>query len=124
MTRAEVIHRVEYLALSLFLVGAAIAAKDQLGWAFWLFLLAPDLFGLLPASLMGRAPARGYLPPRGVWLYNVWHTFTPPLLIGVVLTLLIPLGSPFPLLGWLIHISVDRFLGFGLRGDDGGQAVL
>src|SRR5438270_11970632 len=50
-------------------------AKDQLSWTFWLFLLAPDLFGLLPAALMGRAPARGYLPPRGIWLYNVWHTF-------------------------------------------------
>ena len=97
MTRAEVIHRVEYFALSLFLVGAAIAAKDQLGWAFWLFLLAPDLFGLVPAALMGRAPARGYVPPRGVWLYNVWHTR---------------------------HISVDRFLGFGLRGDDGGPELV
>jgi hypothetical protein len=31
--------------------------------------------------------------------------------------------NPWPLLGWAIHISVDRFLGFGLRGDDGGQAV-
>jgi hypothetical protein len=58
-----------------------------------------------------------------VWLYNVWHTFTLPLVIGVVLILLIPFGSPWPLLGWLIHISVDRFLGFGLRGDDGGQAI-
>jgi len=96
--RARAIHRTEYLALTLVLVGAAIAAKDQLSWTFWLFLLAPDLFGLLPASLMGRAPARGYLPPRGVWLYNVWHTFTPPLLIGVVLALLVPFGSPWPLL--------------------------
>jgi len=121
--RARAIHRTEYLALTLVLAGAAIAAKDQLSWTFWLFLLAPDLFGLLPASLMGRAPARGYLPPRGVWLYNVWHTFTPPLLIGVMLALLVPFGSPWPLLGWLIHISADRFLGFGLRGDDGGQAV-
>src|SRR5437660_6113272 len=98
-------------------------AKDQLSWTFWLFLLAPDLFGLLPAALMGRAPARGYLPPRGIWLYNVWHTFTPPLLIGAVLALLVPFGSPWPLLGWLLHLSADRFLGFGLRGDDGGQAV-
>jgi hypothetical protein len=121
--QATAIHRIEYLAASLILVGAAISQKDQLGWAFWLFLLAPDLFGLVPASLLGRAPARGYLPPRGVWLYNVWHTFTLPLVIGVVLILLIPFGSPWPLLGWLIHISVDRFLGFGLRGDDGGQAI-
>ncbi|MDQ2914581.1 MAG: DUF4260 family protein [Chloroflexota bacterium] len=123
MRQATAIHRTEYLALALILVGVAIGGKDQLGWAFWLFLLAPDLFGLLPASVMGKAPARGYLSPRGVWLYNVWHTFTPPLVIGVVLALLIPFGSPWPLLGWLIHVCVDRLLGFGLRGDDGGQAL-
>jgi hypothetical protein len=121
--QATGIHRSEYLALTLVLVGVAIVARDQLGWAFWLFLLAPDLFGLVPASFMGPAPARGYLPPRGVGVYNIWHSFTPPLVIGVVLALLVPLGSPWPLLGWLIHISVDRLLGFGLRGDDGGQAL-
>ena len=121
--QAIAIHRTEYLALALILVGVAIVGKDQLGWVFWLFLLAPDLFGLLPASFMGRAPARGYLPRRGVWLYNVWHSFTPPLVIGVAVMLLIPFGSPWPLLGWAVHISVDRFLGFGLRGDDGGQAL-
>ena len=123
MRQATGIHRSEYLALALVLVGAAIVTKDQLGWAFWLFLLAPDLFGLLPASFMGSAPARGYLPTRGVGLYNVWHSFTPPLVIAVTLYLLIQVASPWPLLGWLIHISVDRLLGFGLRDDDGGQAL-
>ena len=123
MRQATAIHRIEYLALALVLVGVSIVGRDQLGWEFWLFLLAPDLFGLLPASFMGPARARGYLPPRGVWLYNVWHSFTPPLVIGVALALLVPLGSPWPLLGWATHISVDRLLGFGLRGDDGGQAL-
>jgi hypothetical protein len=33
-------------------------------------------------------------------------------------------GNPWPLLGWLLHISVDRLVGFGLRGDDGGQALI
>jgi uncharacterized protein DUF4260 len=123
VTEAASIHRTEYLALTLILAGIAIVEKDQLGWAFWIFLLAPDLFGLLPASLFGRAPARGYLPPRGVWLYNLWHSFTPPLVIGVVVALFAPLGSAWPLLGWAIHISVDRLIGFGLRGNDGGQAL-
>ena len=116
------IHRIEYLAFALLLVGAAIWQKDQLGWPFWVFLLAPDVFGLVPASLMGRAPARGYLPPRGVWLYNVWHSYTVPLVLWIG-ALLLYLGNPWPLLGWLTHISVDRLLGFGLRGNDGGQAV-
>lgn len=123
MTGARLLHLVEYLALTLVLIGAAMTVRGELGWAYWAFLLAPDVFGLLPASLLGRAPARGYLPPQGVWLYNIWHTFTVPILIGVVVTLLLPIGSPGPLLGWLTHISVDRVLGFGLRGDDGGQAV-
>jgi hypothetical protein len=122
MRPAVTIHRVEYLAITLLLVGAAIWQKAEIGGAFWFFLLAPDLFGLVPASLMGRAPARGSLPPRGVWLYNVWHTFTIPVVAWIAL-LLIFAGNPWPLLGWLLHISADRFLGFGLRGDDGGQAV-
>jgi hypothetical protein len=32
--------------------------------------------------------------------------------------------AAWPLLGWLIHISADRALGFGLRGPDGGQALI
>ena len=32
--------------------------------------------------------------------------------------------APWPLLAWLIHISADRALGFGLRGRDGGQALI
>lgn len=122
MRQANLIHRIEYLAASLIFVGAAIWQKDLLGWTFWLLLLAPDLFGLLPASLFGRASARGYLPPRGVWLYNLWHTYTVPAVLWIGALLLFAV-NPWPLLGWMIHISVDRLLGFGLRGDDGGQAV-
>ena len=123
MRQATAIHRIEYLAASLIFVGAAIWQKDQLGWAFWLFLLAPDLFGLITASLLGPAPARGYLPPRGVWLYNVWHTYTVPAVLWIGALLLVTVVNPWPLLGWLIHISADRLLGFGLRGEDGGQAI-
>ena len=123
MRQATAIHRIEYLAASLIFVGAAIWQKDQLGWAFWLFLLAPDLFGLIPASLLGPAPARGYLPPRGVWLYNVWHTYTVPAVLWIGALLLVTVVNPWPLVGWLIHISADRLLGFGLRGEDGGQAI-
>ena len=38
--------------------------------------------------------------------------------------LLLFTGNPWPLLGWLLHISLDRLMGFGLRGDDGGQALI
>ena len=122
MIGAARVHRVEYLAISLVLVGAAIWQRDQLSWWFWLYLLAPDVFGLLPAFLFGPSAARGYLPPRGVWLYNLWHTYTIPV-AGWIAVLTIFAGNPWPLLGWLLHISADRFFGFGLRGEDGGQAL-
>ena len=81
------------------------------------------MFGLIPASLLGPALARGYLPQRGVWLYNVWHTYTVPAVLWIGALLLVAVVNPWPLLGWLIHISADRLLGFGLRGEDGGQAI-
>lgn len=122
MRQAVAIHRIEHLTTFLIFVGAAIWQKDQLGLTFWLLLLAPDVFGLLPASLLGPAPARDYLPPRGVWLYNLWHTYTVPAVLWIG-ALVVGVPNPRPLLGWVIHISVDRLVGFGLRGDDGAQAV-
>jgi hypothetical protein len=121
--RARVVHHSEYLALSLLLIGAAVWQKDQITAWFWFWLLAPDLFGYVPALFFGRPPAKGHLPPRAVWLYNLWHNFTLPLALFAALLLLVA-GNPWPLLGWLLHISVDRLMGFGLRGQDGGQALI
>jgi hypothetical protein len=121
--RARIIHHSEYLVLSLLLIGAAVWQKDEITAWFWFWLFAPDLFGYLPALFFGRPPAKGHLPPRGVWLYNLWHNFTLPAALFIALLMLVA-GNPWPLLGWLLHISLDRLLGFGLRGDDGGQAVL
>ena len=123
MMRARIVHHSEYLALSLLLIGAAVWQKDQITAWFWFWLVAPDLFGLVPAFLFGASPAKGYLPPRGVWLYNLWHNFTLPAVLWIALLFLIA-GNPWPLLGWLLHIAADRTLGFGLRGADGGQGVL
>ena len=121
--RARIVHHSEYLALALLLIGAAVWQKDQITAWFWFWLVAPDLFGLVPAFLFGASPAKGYLPPRAVWLYNLWHNFTLPAVLWTALLLLIA-GNPWPLLGWLLHIAADRTLGFGLRGADGGQGVL
>ena len=123
MMRARIVHHSEYLALSLLLIGAAVWQKDQITPWFWFWLLAPDIFGYVPAFLLGRPPAKGYLPPRAVWLYNLWHNFTLPIVVWIALLLLIA-GNPWPLMGWLLHISLDRLMGFGLRGDDGGQALI
>lgn len=121
--RARIVHHSEYLALSLLLIGAAVWQKDQITAWFWFWLLAPDLFGYVPAFFFGRPPAKGHLPPRGVWLYNLWHNFTLPVALFAALLLLVA-GNPWPILGWLLHISVDRLMGFGLRGEDGGQALI
>ena len=121
--RARIVHHSEYLALSLLLIGAAVWQKDQITAWFWFWLLAPDLFGYVPAFFFGRPPAKGHLPPRGVWLYNLWHNFTLPVALFAALLLLVA-GNPWPILGWLLHISVDRLIGFGLRGEDGGQALI
>ena len=77
----------------------------------------------MPAFFFGASPTKGYLPPRAVWLYNLWHNFTLPAVLWIALLFLFA-GNPWPLLGWLLHIAADRTLGFGLRGPDGGQALI
>ena len=121
---SRVIHHVEYGVLFVVLVGMAVWQRDQLeAWVFWPLVLAPDLLGYLPAHLMGKVPEKGALPPRGVWIYNLWHNFVLPLVIGG--GLVVATGAvPWSLLGWLIHVTLDRALGFGLRGVDGRQGTL
>ena len=115
------IHVAEYAILALLLAVAAWTVRDQIGIAFWLLLIGPDL-ALVVAPALGRVPGRGLLPPRAVPLYNAFHSFVPVLLVWGVL---VYLGADqTPLLGWAIHISADRALGFGLRGPDGGQALI
>ncbi len=118
---ARAIHVVEYAVLAFVFAGAAYVRRDQLGVLFWTLLVGPDL-GLIVAPAFGTMPGRGALPPRAVPIYNAFHTFTVPVLLWVAAW---AAGvAPWPLLGWLIHISADRALGFGLRGADGGQALI
>ena len=118
---ARVIHVVEYAVIALVLAGAAWLRGGELGSAFWVLLVAPDI-GLVVAPLLGRMPGRGAITARAVPIYNLGHTYTIPVLVW--LALLFTDVAPWPLLGWLIHISADRALGFGLRGPDGGQALI
>jgi hypothetical protein len=96
--------RVEGLAL----LGAAVALYAQLGPSWWWFaalLLVPDV-GLL-----------GYLAGLrvGALTYNLTHTLSLPLALGVVgLT-----TSTVPAMGaaliWVGHIGMDRAVGYGLK---------
>ena len=118
---ARAIHVVEYVVLALVLAGIAYLQRDQLGVLFWILLLGPDI-GIVVAPLLGPMPGGGRLPARAVPIYNAFHTVTVPVLLWVAA---LAIGAdPWPLLGWLIHISADRALGFGLRGPDGGQALI
>ncbi|MCC6627972.1 MAG: DUF4260 domain-containing protein [Chloroflexi bacterium] len=73
--------------------------------AFLALLLAPDLAMI------------GYLagPRAGSIAYNLAHTTTLPLLLGVISWLV---GRPLGLLVaaiWLAHIGLDRLIGYGLK---------
>lgn len=115
------IHLIEYAVLAAVFTAVAIVQRDVLGPVFWVFLIGPDL-GLVVAPAFGPMPGRGRIPPRAAPVYNAFHTLTLPVLLWIAST--IAGIAPWPLLGWLIHITADRALGFGLRGADGGQALI
>ena len=100
--------RIEGLAVAL--VSAVLYARTGASW--WLFAalwLVPDLSML------------GYLsrPCRGARIYNAFHTYTLPVVLGVSAWFLHAKGLvPFALI-WINHIGVDRLLGYGLKYSDG-----
>jgi hypothetical protein len=88
--------------------GAGIALYFQAGYSWWLLLalgLAPDL------AMIGYTAG----PRVGTVAYDVAHTYVLPVLLAAigVLTdaeLAIQIG-----LIWLVHIGIDRAIGYGLK---------
>ncbi len=75
------------------------------GWLFLLLLLVPDVAMV------------GYMvnPKMGSQLYNLVHTYTLPLALGL---LAFWAGQTPLVLGaliWLAHIGMDRMIGYGLK---------
>jgi hypothetical protein len=97
--------RLEGLAVSV----AAVALYfdgDYAGWAFFAFLLAPDLS--FAAYLAG--------PRVGALVYNLAHTYVWPVPLGTACLLGGEAGLPVQIaLIWAAHIGVDRVLGYGLK---------
>lgn len=104
LSLSAVLSRLEGLAL----LAAAVAlyAHQGYGWlALALLLAAPDL-ALIPYRLNPRV---------GAPVYNVVHTLTLPLVLGVVG---VWTGQPLwtqVALGWAAHIGMDRALGLPMR---------
>jgi Domain of unknown function (DUF4260) len=79
------------------------------GWMFVLLLLAPDLtfiVYMLDKSLGTKA-------------YNIMHTYTFPISLGMISLLTgWQLGIALALI-WTAHIGMDRILGYGLKYETG-----
>lgn len=85
-------------------------SKSGNSWAlFALTLLLPDL------------SAAGYLggPRAGALLYNLAHTYTTPLLLGVVFHLTGRDNWQWMVLVWIAHVGLDRTVGYGLKYSSG-----
>jgi hypothetical protein len=113
-------YRAEYVAATVALlvylvVGRGLVAQDlgvagALATLFW--FLFPDLAAFLPIGAAARGP--GGWPSWGATLYNVVHSL---LVWGALFALwtLVAHGPPWPLLGWALHITLDRAAGYHLR---------
>jgi Domain of unknown function (DUF4260) len=80
-------------------------ANGRSWWLFALLLLAPD------ASMVGYLAG----PRFGAALYNVFHSYPLPALLGIFGLLA---GAPLTVavaLVWFAHIGMDRLVGYGLK---------
>jgi hypothetical protein len=98
------------LRLEALVVAAAAVALyfdgDYAAWAFFAFILAPDL------------SFAGYLagPRVGAAVYNLAHTYVWPVALAAGCLLSGEAGLPVQIaLIWAAHIGVDRVLGYGLK---------
>ena len=109
------LYRAEYGAVS-------IAITAYIGWrsiflggvnlpltVFW--VLFPDLVAFIPIGLSSK---RREWPKWGAYLYDAVHNV---IAWGIVFVAawFVFRSLAWPLFGWLLHITVDRTVGYGLR---------
>ncbi|SNU01416.1 protein of unknown function [Ruaniaceae bacterium KH17] len=112
--------------LALLLLVAVVAACVTWGWRATVIAV---VFGMLPdATLIGAFAERGRLKSSRVRGYNFAHS--PSLACAIIgvgaigwLATSATSGGYWPALlaglAWLMHIAVDRLVGYGLRAPDG-----
>lgn len=120
--------RASWTVLAVALLGFAIFESVKYGWVAAAVVIA---FAVMPdVALIGAFREPGLMRPSHVRLYNLLHTpWIPLALIAVSITVPLPplgLGLRGGLqlflagLAWLLHIAIDRAVGYGLR-EPGGS---
>ena len=108
------LHRAEYAVASIAVVSYLLwrtfgGGIDWLQVIFW--AVFPDLAAFIPIA---ASHERKQWPSWGASLYNVFHTV---IIWGAVFaaTWFVAGFVYLPLLGWLLHITTDRAVGYYLR---------
>lgn len=122
---AKTARRVAWIAGAAFFLAFGILEGMNHGLGAWLALaagmVAPDLSFLLGGPAEGERLQPGQLSRRTVPFYNAVHRALVPFALLLAYTFT-PIKSPALftfLLGWLLHIAVDRVAGYNLRTEDG-----
>lgn len=94
---------------------------DATLWSGPLALIGPDLAFF---AGIGQSAEHGRLPTRAVWVYNLLHRPWLPLIMLLVVSVdgqSNAQAAPYFVAGlaWLLHITLDRALGYNLRAKDG-----
>jgi hypothetical protein len=101
--------RLEGLVVALLTAGL-YARTGESWWLFAALWIAPDL------SMLGYLAS----PCRGARIYNAFHTYLLPGILGLVALLTHAQGLLIPIaLIWANHIGIDRMLGYGLKYSEG-----
>ena len=110
MKPLDLIIRFEWAAVA----AVAVVFYASSGVSWWLFavlILAPDL------SMLGYLAG----PRVGAIAYNALHILVVPLLLALAGYVLVNSMATAIGLIWIIHIAVDRALGYGLKLSTGFQ---
>ncbi len=113
--------RPAYAVLTVLLLACLVLEALAHGgwWQIAAFGIAPDLALFLG---IGAGLERGQLHARAVPLYNALHRFWGPVVLGALAAVgVVPVAFLVGALAWMLHISVDRTVGYGLRTRDGFQ---
>ncbi len=92
-----------FIICTLSIFGYSLVSGDWL--MFFLLLFMPDVT-ILGYTINSRI---------GAFIYNIGHSYSLPLILGVLSAVAENLNGSIIALIWLAHIGLDRMCGFGLK---------